>query len=119
SLTLFGLPRPGELTRARPVADSPTALLGAQVVISPMRGLDREGRIPTILVPDLPPVAFDQRLVDELKPNTLFLVGQLRLPRRERLEKRGLKVLELAHLDVGAILISVSSAEGALQVAME
>ncbi|MBO2518304.1 MULTISPECIES: dipicolinate synthase subunit DpsA [Limnochorda] len=119
SLTLFGLPRPGELTRARAVADGPSALVGAQVVIAPMRGLDREGRIPTILVPDLPPVAFDQRLVDELKPNTLFLVGQLRPPLRERLEKRGLKVVELAHLDEVAILNSVPTAEGAIQLAME
>lgn len=119
SLTLFGLPLPSELTRARAVADGPSALLGAQVVIAPMRGIDREGRIPTILVPDLPPVAFDARLVDEMAPNILFLVGRLRQPLRELLIGRGLRVVELAHLDEVAILNSVPTAEGAIQLAME
>ena len=119
SLTLFGLPLPSELSRARAVADGPSAVAGAHVVIAPMRGIDREGRIPTILVPDLPPVALDDRLVGELAPNTLFLVGQLRQPLRKLLESRGLKVVELAHLDEVAILNSVPTAEGAIQLAME
>lgn len=119
SLTLAGLPPPSDLSSVRAVADGPNAVAGAQVIIGPMRGVDREGRFPTILMPDLPPIRLDSRLVDEMEPAALFLIGQLRQEPRNLLERRGLRVVELARLDEVAVLNSVPTAEGAIQLAME
>ncbi|BAS28398.1 dipicolinate synthase subunit DpsA [Limnochorda pilosa] len=119
SLILVGLPLPSGLSEARTVADGPTAVAGADVIVAPMRGLDREGRIPTLLVPEMPPLRLDARLVHEMTPGALFLAGQLREEPRDVLERRGLKVVELGRLDEVAVLNSVPTAEGAVQLAME
>jgi len=86
-------------------------------IILPMPGTDEKGTVrakygiqPLVLTPDsLLPV----------RDGGVVIVGVARPTLREMVAQRGLKLVEIAEMDEVAILNSVPSAEGAIQMAME
>ncbi|MCL6615133.1 MAG: dipicolinate synthase subunit DpsA [Firmicutes bacterium] len=110
-----GLPsRPGVL---RAVSTLREAIAEAAVVVLPISGASSEGRVATL--PDQPPVRLDEEFWDNLPPSTLILAGSLPEEAKRRIAEGGHRLVEYAEIDEIAILNSIPTAEGALQLAME
>ncbi|HEX3032586.1 MAG TPA: dipicolinate synthase subunit DpsA [Bacillota bacterium] len=93
------------------------AVQGVQIILLPMPGVNDEGRIfaPQINVP----LHFTSELAGKLSKNTCILVGVAKPYLRRVLQQERLKFVELGELDRLAILNSIPSAEGAIQMAMQ
>ncbi|MDA8213028.1 MAG: dipicolinate synthase subunit DpsA [Clostridia bacterium] len=89
----------------------------AQVVLLPMPGVNDEGRIfaPQINIP----LHLTAGVVEKIPPGAPILVGVAKRYLRELLAEKQRKLVEVAELDNVAILNSIPSAEGAIQMAME
>lgn len=92
-------------------------LVGIQAVILPVPGINDRG--------ELYAVFSDQRLIlsremlSALPAGTPVLVGVAREKLREMVKESNLRLIEVMELDEVAILNSIPSAEGAIQLAME
>ncbi|MEW6723680.1 MAG: dipicolinate synthase subunit DpsA [Bacillota bacterium] len=103
--------------RAQWVADAGEALVGANLIILPMRGMGDDGRVSSAYLDypvwikgeDLAQTASEARLV----------VGVASQHLRQLADTYGITVIELADDDEVAILNSIPTAEGAIQMAME
>jgi len=116
-LRLVGFPPHPNLNSAKFLSDAETAVSGVKVVIAPMANTDSEGHIFTRL---------DQRepidltvILPKLTKDTLVLIGVAKPVIAELAHQQGLKLIETAEIDEIAILNSIPTAEGALQLAME
>jgi len=117
AVTAIGFSPCPELNQVCLVDRLETALLKAQVLILPMGGTDSEGNIKTL----------DQDVTLRLSPEiavtipegVLVIIGFARDFVKEWSLKYGWKMIEIAEMDTVAILNSIPSAEGALQIAME
>ncbi|WP_341474368.1 dipicolinate synthase subunit DpsA [Heliorestis acidaminivorans] len=93
------------------------ALTDVSALILPMPGIDPQGRVYAPL--------YDKKLylnneeLQALPSGCPIFVGVARPKLREMAEKRGAEIIEVAEMDEFAILNSVPSAEGAIQMAME
>jgi dipicolinate synthase subunit A len=92
-------------------------LAGVQALILPVPGVNEQMELFSAYLKPGPVITGE--LLSLLPPGTPVLVGVARKPLRELLEKNALELVELMKLDEVAILNSVPSAEGALQMAME
>ncbi|MDD2421776.1 MAG: dipicolinate synthase subunit DpsA [Heliobacteriaceae bacterium] len=115
-ISVAGLPvAAGE--RIRPCADLGDAMTGVAAVILPMPGTNPEGQLYAPLYPDRL-ILKDSHFTALPEKAPVFVgVGNERL--RTMVIACGLRLVEVAELDEVAVLNSVSSAEGAIQVAME
>jgi dipicolinate synthase subunit A len=99
------------------LSELPDALLWANVLILPMAGTAADGTISTQFS--------DHRFVlnaqngSLVRPHTLVLTGVARGGLRELAVKLNWRLVEIVDMDDLAILNSIPSAEGALQMAME
>ena len=93
------------------------ALEGAQAVILPVPGINDSGEIYAAFC-ERPPV-LTAELLSCLPVGTPVLVGVARKALKDMTEKCGLRLIEIMKLDEVAILNSIPSAEGAIQMAME
>lgn len=117
-LRLVGFPEEGELQKALHFTDAEDAVVGSRCIIAPMSNTDLAGRITarldgiseavdlTVLIPLMPPGT--PLLLGVAKPIIKGLVTQYRL-----------RLVEIAEIDEIAVLNSIPTAEGAIQVAME
>jgi dipicolinate synthase subunit A len=89
----------------------------AQVILLPMPGVNDEGRIfaPQINIP----LHLTAEIVSIIPPSTPILVGVAKRHLRELMAEKKLKLIEVLEQDNVAILNSIPSAEGAIQMAME
>ncbi|KJR96591.1 MAG: dipicolinate synthase [Peptococcaceae bacterium BRH_c4a] len=92
-------------------------LEGVQAVILPVPGVNDRGELYTVL-PDRP-LILSGELLSCLPAGTPVLVGMARKVLREMTGRCNLRLIELMGLDEVAILNSIPSAEGAVQMAME
>ena len=92
-------------------------LQGAKAVILPVPGINDRGDLHTAFIK--PPPVLSVELLSVLPPGTPVLVGVARKVLREMTDNAGLKLIELMKLDEVAVLNSIPSAEGAIQMAME
>ncbi len=92
------------------------ALAKAQVVVLPIAGMNDSGMIRGY--PDQPPLDFKPYL-EQLSPNTLLVAGSLTKQWRKVAAEHRIHVVEYAEDDEIAILNSIPTAEGAIQIAME
>ncbi|HBV95679.1 MAG: dipicolinate synthase [Peptococcaceae bacterium BICA1-7] len=92
-------------------------LQGARAVILPVPGINDSGELYTAFIK--PPPVLSVELLSVLPPGTPVLVGVARKVLREMTDNAGLKLIELMKLDEVALLNSIPSAEGAIQMAME
>ena len=93
------------------------AVRGAGFVVLPMPGIDEAGIIRAKYARE--PLVLNQKTMLSLDDNCIIIVGTARALLKELAAKRGLKLIEIAEVDEVAILNSIPSAEGAVQMAME
>lgn len=117
SVSAVGFSPCPELNQVRLVDRLEAALHKAQVLILPMGGTDSEGNIKTL----------DQDITLRLSPEiaatipegVLVIIGFARDFVKEWAHKYRWNMIEIAEMDTVAVLNSIPSAEGALQLAME
>lgn len=111
----FGLPVQGP--NIVPCREPDQCLAKAMALILPVPGVNEKMILHSSYLENPPQVTED--LLRTLPAGTPVLVGMARPPLRHLLENMGLSLVELMQLDEVAILNSIPSAEGAIQMAME
>jgi len=111
----FGLPVQGDNIISCVEPDK--CLAGVQALILPVPGVNENMQLHSVYHDEK--ITITGELLAPLSTGTPDLVGIARKPLRDLLEKCGLELVEIMKLDEVAILNSVPSAEGAVQMAME
>lgn len=93
------------------------ALRGNEVAILPMPGTDDRGYIRAVYTEEKLRIT-EQALLQMASPS-MVIIGTARPFLRQWTEKLGIVLLEIAEMDEVAILNSIPTAEGAIQIAME
>jgi len=97
--------------------DISEGLEGVQAVILPVPGINDRGELYAVLPGR--PLILSVELLSCLPAGTPVLVGVARRILKEMIDRCNLRLIELMSLDEVAILNSIPSAEGAVQLAME
>lgn len=114
-LQVVGLPVKGEnIILCNNIAQG---LVGVDALILPVPGINDQGHVFTAYLDR--PLALSEELLALLAPGSPVLVGMARPKLKEMVVRANLRLIELMNLDEVAILNSIPSAEGAIQVAME
>ncbi len=92
-------------------------LTGANALILPVPGVKENMRLHSAYLKDPPEITGE--LLALLPENAPVLVGIARESLRQLVKQAGLRLVELMRMDEVAILNSIPSAEGAVQIAME
>lgn len=97
--------------------DPKDCLTGVQALILPVPGVNEDMQLHSAYLENK--LTITKELLSILPAETPVLVGMARKPLQELLEKLGLQLVEMMNMDQIAILNSIPSAEGAIQMAME
>lgn len=89
----------------------------AEVVILPLPGISTEGVIRAVYSEQ--ELKLSENDIKSMAPNAIVIIGSARKFLKEWVNARGLTLLEVADMDDIAILNSIPTAEGAIQIAME
>jgi len=116
-VSVVGFPQRRELSRARLVPTVEEAVLGAEAIVLPMPGTDAHGNVRAVYATEK--LELTERIVRQIKPATPVIIGVARPFLKEWAQKYRLRLIEIAEMDDVAILNSIPSAEGAIQIAME
>lgn len=116
-IVVTGFPERPELAGARLVESVEEALFGAQAIIMPMPGTDESGNIRAVYSPNK--LELTEKMVRSIPPGTPVIIGVARTFLKEWAVKYQLDLIEIADMDDVAILNSIPSAEGAIQIAMQ
>lgn len=114
-----GLPEPRWATA--PVVQSrdlESALSGCQAAIAPLSGTDVSGMVRRC-APDSPPLRLDARTLGLMAPGGVLFIGAAVPAVRHAAQQAGIQVVETENDDELAILNSIPTAEGAVQLAMQ
>jgi len=111
----YGLPVSGKnmVPCQRPIE----CLANVQALILPVPGVNHNMQLHSAFLED--PLVLNRAFFELLPKRTPVLVGMARKPLRDLLAELELELIELMKLDDVAILNSIPSAEGAVQMAME
>lgn len=93
------------------------AVENASFVILPMPGVDENGVIKAKYGTE--PLCINRDTMQHFQEGSVIITGFARPLLKDLAETRGIKVIEIADMDEIAILNSIPSAEGAIQMAME
>lgn len=93
------------------------AVRQADVVIFPMFGTDERGMVKAKYAQS--PIILDTEVLQAIPPRTPLFIGWARPVIKSAAKINGIRIVETANLDEVAILNSIPSAEGAIQMAME
>ncbi|MHB9094458.1 MAG: dipicolinate synthase subunit DpsA [Eubacteriales bacterium] len=93
------------------------AVQGAGFAVLPMPGIDEEGYIRARY--GVGPLFLNREVMRSFRDDCVLIVGTARPLLKELAAQRGLRLVEIAEMDEVAILNSIPSAEGAVQMAME
>lgn len=115
--TVKTLGLPVEKPNIVPCLEPEECLAGVQALILPVPGVNEHMELHSAYLEPRPKITGE--LLSQLLAGTPVLVGMARKPLRELLVKNNLELVELMSLDEVAILNSIPSAEGAVQMAME
>lgn len=100
-----------------PVVSLQEGLQFARAVIAPLAGTDDQGVLYATHAREN--IILNEKTMSTLKPGTPFFIGKARPFLQEILKKLKVKVIEVGDMDEVAILNSIPTGEGAIQVAME
>jgi dipicolinate synthase subunit A len=89
----------------------------AEVIVLPLPGTNAEGVIRAVYLEEK--LVLTEAAVSMAAPGALVIIGSARPFLKEWCKKYNLKLLEIVDMDEVAILNSIPTAEGALQIAME
>jgi len=92
-------------------------LAGIQALILPVPGIDDRGCLYCPLAAG--PLYFNWEWLDRVQPNTPVFVGLAKPKLAQIASQKNLRLIEMMKLDEVAILNSIPTAEGAVQMAME
>lgn len=113
-LKVFGLPVQGKNIY---ICDQPGEVLeGVQALVLPVPGVDENLRVYSAFKEK--PFYLSEELLSRLSKGTLLFVGIAKPPLKRLAVKLGLRLIEVMEIDEVAILNSIPSAEGAVQLAM-
>lgn len=93
------------------------AVQDASFVVLPMPGVDEKGVIRAKYTDA--PLVLDKETMLSFPPDCIVIAGVARPVLKTFISERSLKLIEIAEMDEVAILNSIPSAEGAIQMAME
>lgn len=113
-LRVAGLPVQG--SNISLCTDLRNAVEGVRAVILPFPGINDQGVLYAPLARQ--PLLLTMDILTLLPPGTPVLVGMAKSALKEMLTEANLKLIEILNLDEVAILNSIPSAEGAIQMAM-
>jgi len=111
----LGIPADGENIIACSMPEE--CLTGANALILPVPGVKENMRLHSAYLKNPPEITGE--LLALLPEKAPVLVGMAREPLRRLVKQAGLRLVELMQMDEVAILNSIPSAEGAVQMAME
>lgn len=114
-LRVTGLPVQG--SNIVSCTDLRDAVEGARALVLPFPGINDQGGLYAPLAPK--PLLLTTDILTLLPPGTPVLVGMAKPLLKKMLTRSDLKLIEILNLDEVAILNSIPSAEGAIQMAME
>ena len=98
--------------------DLDEALRRANVVITPLNGIEKEGLIYTPFI-DKKINVLDVAFQECIQPGTLFIAGYLNPYIKKTLQQKNVIVCETREMDEISILNAIPTAEGAIQTAMQ
>lgn len=113
----WGLPEGAPASGAAAVGSLNEALSVADVVLLPITGTDERGAVRT--AEGVSPIIYDADSISAMRPGMLLCTGSLRPAFLSAAERAGIRVIEYAEEDEIAILNSIPTAEGAIQLAMQ
>lgn len=116
-VSAVGFPARPEIASARLFETIEEAIVGADAIIMPMPGIDGSNNIRAVYATRK--LELSERIMRKIPAGTLIIIGVARPILREWVSKFHLKLVEVAEMDEVAILNSIPSAEGAIQMAME
>lgn len=116
-LRLVGFPPDSKLEKASYFLDATKAIDAADFVLAPMANTDMEGKIFSRL-DNREPIDL-AKLIPTFTTKTVLFIGVAKPIIVKTAEKYGIKIVETAEIDEIAILNSIPTAEGAIQLAME
>jgi len=106
-----------EITGVTKVDDPVAAVKNVDAVILPMQGINQKGEVfssfkesPTISV---------KKIIRVMSPEVPLYTGVARFGLSDMAHRNGIKIVELNAMDEIAVLNSIPTAEGAIQIAME
>lgn len=117
AITVVGFPPRSEFANAKQVETVEEAIEGVDALVLPMPGIDASGYIRAVY--SSRKLELNERIIKQIPPGTPIIIGVARPILREWSSKYRLNLIEIADMDEIAILNSVPSAEGAIQIAME
>lgn len=117
TVVVAGIPRHKIGHGAFAVNSTEEACKEAEVVILPLPGTSTDGVIRAVYMEDK--LVLTEKAISTVAPGALILIGSARPFLIEWCKKYHLKLLEIVDMDEIAILNSIPTAEGALQIAME
>ena len=115
-IQVIGLPTDPD-TRIRDCGSVAEAINGADVVILPMPGTNDEGKIHAVYSKTA--LLLTPEIMERIPKEVPILVGAAKPYLKNLAATQGSKLIEIAENDDVAILNSIPSAEGAIQIAME
>ena len=116
-INLVGNPELPELPGVNRCESIEAALRDVQAVIMPMPGTDASGVVRAVYAKQ--PLVLHEKHMQQLPPGTPLIIGVARPFLREWSNKYRLRLIEIAEMDHIAIMNSIPSAEGAIQIAMQ
>lgn len=117
TVVVCGFPREMVGHGAFTLNDVEEACRGAEVVIMPLPGTSPDGIIRAVYSEK--ELKLTEKAISFLAPQALIIIGSAREFLKKWISSRELNLLEVAEIDEVAILNSIPTAEGAIQIAME
>lgn len=117
TVVVTGFPREKVGHGAFVVNTAEEACKETEVVILPLPGTNDEGVIRAVYTESS--IKLTEKAISSIADNALVIIGSARQYLKEWSEKYGFTLLEIIEMDELAILNSIPTAEGALQIAME
>jgi len=117
TIAVAGFPREKMVQGAFAVNSVETACKDAEVIILPLPGTDAEGRIRAVYAEES--LILTEKAIASIAENALVLIGSARQYLKDWAQLYKFNLVETVELDEIAILNSIPTAEGAIQIAME
>lgn len=112
-----GFPDLSDFPSVKVLDDPQEAVQGADVVVLPMPGTDDKGAIYATYSPK--PLVLTTEVLEHIPSGALVIIGRARPFLREWAARYGFKLVEIAEEEEMAVLNSIPTAEGAIQLAMQ
>jgi len=117
TVVVVGFPRDKIVHGAFAVNTVEEACKNAEVIILPLPGTTSDGTIRAVYAEDN--LVLTEKAISSISKNALVIIGSARPFLKEWAERYGFHLMEVIDMDEIAILNSIPTAEGAIQIAME